>query len=491
MTRVWNPQQSKIFTGISTTNKHIIVVARAGTGKTTLMLESLHHLPRNRYGKFPRVLVCAFNKSIKDEFIHRLKQDTRFDEISRRNIWVQTCHGLGLATIKRANPKVQINEHKTFDIIKEYCLYKGKYNYAIGRVVHKLVGLAKNKLCSSIHDILALMSDSTVDSSNLPDDVTEEILARHVFKVLDECQKDISSIDYDDMVWLPAVLNLTPYSYDNVFVDELQDLNAPQMYLIKKALGTSGRFFGVGDDCQAIYQFRGAGSDVMGEFKKQFDADTYPLGITYRCPKSVVALAQTIVPDYVADNSAKDGLIRYTDSVSLRKEASGGDFVISRANAPLLRTCLQLLADGKPAVIAGNDFANELLALIRKSKTSLLSDLFVWLDKLRVIEAKKLLPDHESKWIEVIDRIEGIKALSEGLEHVSQLESKIQELFADSSSKSTAGKIVCTSVHKAKGLETRRVWLLDTTFRRGQSKEEDNLYYVAITRTQEELCIVR
>jgi len=70
------------------------------------------------------------------------------------------------------------------------------------------------------------------------------------------------------------------------------------------------------------------------------------------------------------------------------------------------------------------------------------------------------------------------------------VEQKIDALFADVEGR---GVIMCSSVHRAKGLETRRVFTLEETFKSkfGPSAEEDNIRYVAITRAQEELILVQ
>jgi superfamily I DNA/RNA helicase len=49
--------------------------------------------------------------------------------------------------------------------------------------------------------------------------------------------------------------------------------------------------------------------------------------------------------------------------------------------------------------------------------------------------------------------------------------------------------VVLSSVHKAKGLERDRVWLLEESFRRSGG-EEDNIRYVAITRAKRDLRLV-
>ena len=46
---------------------------------------------------------------------------------------------------------------------------------------------------------------------------------------------------------------------------------------------------------------------------------------------------------------------------------------------------------------------------------------------------------------------------------------------------------MCSSTHKAKGLERHRVWMLADTYRPGGSQEEKNLYYTACTRARSSL----
>jgi superfamily I DNA/RNA helicase len=52
---------------------------------------------------------------------------------------------------------------------------------------------------------------------------------------------------------------------------------------------------------------------------------------------------------------------------------------------------------------------------------------------------------------------------------------------------------MCSSVHKAKGLETQRVFTIEETFksRFGATLEEENIRYVAVTRSQNELILVQ
>lgn len=113
---------------------------------------------------------------------------------------------------------------------------------------------------------------------------------------------------------------------------------------------------------------------------QRLDAKVLPLSITYRCGKEIVKLAQTEVPDFTAHESAPDGSVSAGyDANKLLSEASSGDMVISRTNAPLTSLCLNLLKMGKRAAIKGRDVAEGLIALIKRSKKKTIEDLESWL----------------------------------------------------------------------------------------------------------------
>ena len=78
-----------------------------------------------------------------------------------------------------------------------------------------------------------------------------------------------------------------------------------------------------------------------------------------------------------------------------------------------------------------------------------------------------------------------VSALSEDVTTVSELRNKLSTLFV----KEPGNSIVCSSTHKAKGLESRNVFLLSGTFqgKRSGETEERNLLYVAVTRSMNRL----
>ena len=168
-----------------------------------------------------------------------------------------------------------------------------------------------------------------------------------------------------------------------------------------------------------------------------------------------------------------------------------GDAVLSRMNAPLMSTCLQLLKNGVSARIEGRDIGKQLVGMVRKLRAKSVPDfirkLYAWGDKQksRIIAG----PKAEAKLSLITDQVETLNAVAEGAASVSDIESRLLSLFQDSDSNAKPA-VVLSTVHKAKGLEWDNVFILSGTFRKSRGAEEANIYYVAVTRTKKVLTFV-
>ena len=185
--------------------------------------------------------------------------------------------------------------------------------------------------------------------------------------IREDGSKGKTCVDFDDMTYLPVRLGLARATYDLTVVDEAQDMSPTQILLAQALTYSAGRMVYVGDSEQAIYSWRGADVNVLSRVVEDFGATVLPLNITHRCPKSVVALAAQIVPDFTAADDAPDGIV---DSLAtpalLLATAKPGDAILSRKNAPLADLCLALLRNGVRARIEGRDIGAALCGLARK-----------------------------------------------------------------------------------------------------------------------------
>lgn len=447
------------------------------THNTTTIIEASEYIPRGR-----RTMLVAFNKSIQRELAER----------APRGVEVKTLHGAGFAVLGRAFGNLTVDENKSRTIAEGVLVSlgivarnaRGKIEpIGVGRVA-KLVGLAKANLLSDRVALLDLCIEHNIEEDHRFPlvRVVEVALA-----TMEKCKDDTETIDYDDMIWLPVVHGLRPQTHDVVIVDEAQDMNAAQIELVRSIVRPKGRIIAVGDDRQAIYGWAGAGKDSLFRLVESVDAKVLPLTITYRCPRSVVRLVNHIVPDYEAAPNAPEGTIRSVQFNSPQFDPSPGDFVISRSNAPLVRVALALLARGRPATIAGRDIAKHLVRVLERSKRDDVVEMLRWLRAHTQKETEKFLAAEKPKKAEEARDIEqAILALCEGEQSVSAVVGKTQRLFSDGDQRA---RIVCTSTHKAKGLERDRVWMLVETYS-DRTEEEKNLYYVAATRAKSELVMV-
>lgn len=247
----------------------------------------------------------------------------------------------------------------------------------------------------------------------------------------------------------------------------------------------------VGDDKQAIYGWRGADSSAMDRIVGGFTAKTLPLTVSYRCPRSVVRLAQRYVPDFEWAPNSEEGLVENTNRTKMFEQARPGEFILSRKNAPLVSTCLNFLKRNIPSVITGRDIGASLANLVKKSETDNVDDLEMWLDDYVAAEYTRLSKAKREEQMEFIyDKVEAIRAFMEGERRTARVIEKILNLFTDDDPHT---KIVCSTVHRAKGLERDKVWLLADTFGKldmPNAQEERNIYYVGITRSKRDLMLV-
>lgn len=489
----WSAQQEGIFNWFKTGKGNLVVRARAGTGKTTTILEAINYAPE-KY-----IMLCAFNKRIADELTKKLRNP---------KAQAKTLHSIGFSIVRSNWQGVKVDDDRAFRIARKVWS-EGKRNAGDRRSLNqledaapspvitaivKLAGVGKNAApFASIEDLenLALAHNIVPEGNGFSDEVSNLQLAQWAHQAMYYATEKDGTIDFDDMVYLPVYHEWMQPVYDLVVVDEAQDMNATQLALAQGV--ARGRVVVVGDDRQAIYGFRGADSNAIDRLLLELKAQELPLTTTYRCPKTVVAVAQKLVPDYTAADVAPDGQVIAGTEKLMFETAAPGDFILSRVNAPLARISMAFLREKKKVRIEGKDIGKGLLSLVKKMKAESIPDfvmkLEAWADKecTKLSASKKSAAMTRMEYIR--DQEETLITLTDGCTEVEHLTSRIQELF-----ESTGPAIVCSSVHKAKGLEADKVFVLvDTLYCGGKrhSIEEENIHYVAVTRAKCTLVLVK
>lgn len=481
-TRVWSPQQNDIFEWFKTGQGNLVVRARAGTGKTTTIVEAINYAPEQK------ILLAAFNKRIATELKEKIKSPVAE---------AKTLHSVGCGFMFRNWDGAQLDEDRGERLARR-SLPAGAPDPVVN-LVKRLAAIGKN---ACPHPDIETMTELAYQFDLDPDEYLEDqgwntgrIVDSAISSMTRALEKD-GTFDFDDMIYVPIRNGWVRPKYNMVVIDEAQDMNASQLILAMKVCKPGGRIVVVGDDRQAVYGFRGADSNSIDRLKGELVAHEKSLNITYRCPKSVVKLAQSIVPDYTAAESAPEGVVSTATLEQMIERAGPGDFVLSRKNAPLTKVCLRFIRMGRRAMIEGREIGSGLINVIKKvggnNIPSFIERLGKWETKqvARLHKAKKSSAEKKIEFIN--DQVETLRAVAEGAKSISDITEKIRDMFQETA----GGKmdyIVCSSVHRSKGLERDHVWgLVETLFPGGRRDviEEQNIAYVMFTRTKKEFTSV-
>jgi DNA helicase II / ATP-dependent DNA helicase PcrA len=472
--RVWSEYQKNIFRNIGRDTGHLIVEAYAGSAKTSSIIESFKYIPKGK-----KTLALAFNKIIQEELRSR----------SPSYIEAITFHSLGFRAIKQRFGTVELDDYKVSNLVKDQLGDSADYDLITN--IADTVAFCKYGLQDAPNQIDEIISNFGIDLCEMDRKQFIEI----VIKTLGLDKLITSKIDFNDMCWMPFVYNLPLGQYDYVFVDESQDLNKSQLVMAKKACKIgSGRIVMVLDPYQALYSWRMADTSVLADLKKQPDTKTLPLPISYRCPKQMIALAQNWVPDITCPETAIEGEIKDISLNELYKLVKPGCFILSRTNAPLIKICMSLIRNGTKANIRGRDVGKQLGYLIKKSKKKQIPSFLQWLDNWKNDEVAKLAAKNINTE-NVLDRVECLVNICEECKTLPEVSDKVDELFNDTDENNI---VICSSIHRSKGLERNEVFILKWTCRVWFDKmhlidkpnEEANIAYVGITRAKQKLYIV-
>lgn len=484
MSREWSLEQSAVFDWFERGEGNLVVRARAGTGKTTTIVEGTK---RSR-GK---TLLAAFNASIAKELSAR---------ITDRRIESKTLHGLGMRYLMR-NWKANVDKNGTraLQLAQEA---EPKAPYPILKLIKALHTKARdiNPFILETEDV-AMLRAFVLQFDLAPDEEWEQrgwTVDRICFaalRAMSLATRRTELIDFADMIFLPLIHRWVRPWFDDVIVDEAQDMTIAQLTLATGACRKGGRVCVVGDDRQAIYGFRGADTESIDRLKAALAARELGLTTTYRCGKKIVELAALIVPDFKAHESNPDGEVATLGWEKAMAEIREGDFVLSRKNSPLVSACMALLKRGVRARIKGRDVGQAVIVLVNKlggTIDAMRPKLADWVMS-ETLRARKNLPEEaaDERIALVLDQAAIVGMLLEDATSVPDLERRCNELFSEDDDDDEKppwerASVMCSSVHRAKGLEADNVYLLRDTFRHG-SIEEENIRYVAITRAKKRL----
>ncbi len=455
-------EQEIILSLATSTEDNLIINALAGTGKTST-LEMIE-----RAVKTKPILYLCFNKKIADDASKRMLSTTT----------VRTFNSLGHRIWQQAYGRLSLDPKKSATILRSIIdetprKEQGPLWDSFWEVVHG-VGLAKalgyvpeGKYPNAKRLVNQAGFHSRLEET--PDDLTADLIDAVLTRSIAAAYK--GNIDYNDQVYMPALFGGTFPRFPLVKVDEVQDLNPVNHALLDRLV--KHRLIAVGDPFQSIYGFRGAMQSGMATLAAKFKTTPTDLSVSFRCPQAVVEAARWRVPHFkwIKPGGHVESLTTL-DPHELPNDAA----ILCRNNAPLFANALRLLSIGRSVSVAGSDIGPKLIGLLRKlgpvelPRASVLGAIADW---------KAEREDKGSTTAE--DMAACMVVFAEAGDSLGQAISYAEHVL------SQKGSIRLMTGHKAKGLEFENVYFLDPWLCRGDSEQDNNLYYVAQTRSMNRL----
>lgn len=269
---------------------HNLVIASAGTGKTSTIVARISYLLSK--GVVPqKIMLLTFTNKASKEMIGRLGKF--FDKNITNKILAGTFHSIAYTLLRNADKNITLKqaselktllrsvyEKRTFMHLSEVEPYKPSFLY-------ELYSLFQNKAYNQ--DFYTWFCQNYEEQS-IYAEIYEDIL-----KEYDNEKKRFNYVDFNDLlINLKELLKEQKYEFDEILVDEYQDTNTLQSSLIEAF--NSKSLFCVGDYDQSIYAFNGADINIIGGFKDRFkDAQIFSLNKNYRSSKSILALANKVI----------------------------------------------------------------------------------------------------------------------------------------------------------------------------------------------------
>lgn len=470
LTHPKTPEQEAILAAATGTKDNLLLQAYAGTGKTST-LEMIEHAIDAR-----PVLYLCFNKKIAEDAAKRMLSTTTvrtFNSMGHR-VWAKST-GKNLTLDSKKSQTILrgiIDEIKDksakneiwacfWDIVGGIALAKALGYVPDGKFPHA------QRLCTraSFH--------SSLDEE--PDDLTSDLIDTVLLQSITAAYTGL--IDYNDQVYMPAVFGGTFPRFPIVMVDEAQDLSPANHAMLTRLV--KGRIIAVGDPFQAIYQFRGAMANGMGNILSQYGCGVHDLSVSFRCPSEIVKHVQWRVPGFRW--SREGGSVECPVSAD-GNSISDSSTILCRNNSPLFKLALHLLSHGRGVSVAGSDIGPKLIGLMKKlgpeelNRTATLSAIEDW-------KAERL--DKGSSSAE--DLAACMVVFANAGDSLGQAIRYAEHVLAQK------GSIRLMTGHKAKGLEFDHVIHLDPWLvRKGHagappSEQDLNLDYVISTRSRDRL----
>jgi len=308
-----NPQQRE---AVTTTEGPLLIIAGAGTGKTTVIAKRIAYIIEKKLGKPSEILALTFTDKAAGEMEERVDQLVPYGFI---DTWISTFHAFGDRILR--DHAVDIGHSPDFKVLSrpQQVLFFQQNLFRFGLEYYRPLS-NPTKYISTILTFISRIKDENISPAQFEEFVKKQKSiaqgseAKTEAKKLDELAtlytsyeklKDEAGVmDFGDQVTKTTnlfkknsrLLQKYQKQFKYILVDEYQDTNFAQNEMVKILASKHKNICVVGDDDQSIYKFRGAAISNILEFKKNF-ASSKQIVLTqnYRSTQAILDSAYKLI----------------------------------------------------------------------------------------------------------------------------------------------------------------------------------------------------
>jgi len=288
-----NKQQQQ---AIVINDRPLLVLAGAGSGKTTVITHKIAHLV-NKSGIDPRhIYAVTFTNKAAREMKARVSKELKGD--AAKAVSVSTFHNLGLTIIRKEHLHLNVkpgfslfDAHDALTLIRDLLPSEGDQT-------RELAGQAQHQISNWKNAMVE--PEAALAQAKTGNDMT----IANVYALYNRMLRAYNAVDFDDLILLPTKLFMEhPEVLDRwqnkiryLLVDEYQDTNESQYLLVKQLVGVRQAFTVVGDDDQSIYAWRGAVPENLVRLQNDFPRlEVIKLEQNYRSCGCILKAANKVI----------------------------------------------------------------------------------------------------------------------------------------------------------------------------------------------------
>lgn len=307
-----NKEQKK---AVETTEGPVLIVAGAGTGKTTIISHRIAHIIEKKLAKPSEILALTFTEKAAAEMEERVDLLVPYGYV---DTWISTFHAFGDRLLREK--ALEIGLPTDFRVLTrpQQILFVQQNLFAFNLEIFRPLS-NPNKFIEAMLGLISRAKDEEVSPQDylkyvgqlkkqlkktkgeakeeLKSEIKRQSELANFYKKYEELKTTAGKVDYGDQVYLALrllrerkdVLKEYQQKFKYILIDEFQDTNYTQNELVKLLAQVHTNICVVGDDDQSIYKFRGASIANILQFKNDFpDAKQIVLTTNYRSTQSLL-----------------------------------------------------------------------------------------------------------------------------------------------------------------------------------------------------------